>query len=321
MIPFTLPTLYCPFPPRINSNIDAIDRRMQAWIQQYELFSVDVCRHLPAARYAELVARAFPMASQEALELVTDWNVWLFARDDFLVETKIGAVPDQLVSFNTQLLEILYGRETLAADLTLGQTLADFCHRLRHMANSACLTRFIQAVENHFQANVWEAVQYDLGHMPDLSTYCMMRPFTGAMYTELALIEITDQLELSSATYQHPLIQSLNQLTCQVVCFANDLFSLTKEANAGETMNLICILQHEYGLTLQEAVDRAVAIHDAEVRAFEIMEAQLPACGLTVDADVQRYIDGLHAWMRGNLDWSITSGRYNSEAQLQAIGG
>jgi 5-epi-alpha-selinene synthase len=317
---YAMPTLYCPFPPQINPNVDAIDRRMQDWIQQYELFSVDVCRQLPAARYAELVARAFPTASHAALELVTDWNVWLFARDDFLVETEIGAVPDQLVNFNTQLLEILHGREATAADLTLGQTLADFCRRLRHMSNSARLTRFIQAVENHFQANVWEAVQYNLGHMPDLSTYRMMRPFTGAMYTELALIEIADQFELACATHQHPLIQSLNQLTCQVVCFANDLFSLTKEANAGETMNLVCILQHEHGLPLQEAVDRAAAIHNSEVRAFEIMEAQLPACGLTVDADVRRYIDGLHAWMRGNLDWSITSGRYNLEAQLQAIG-
>jgi len=316
MMTFAMPMLYCPFPPQINPNVDVIDRRMQDWIRQYDLFSVDVCRQLPAARYAELVARVFPTASHEALELVTDWNVWLFARDDFLVETEIGVVPDQLVSFNTQLLEILYGREATAADLTLGQTLADFCHRLRHMSNSACLTRFIQAVENHFQANVWEAVQYDLGHMPDLSTYRMMRPLMGAMDTVLALIEIADQFELPFAAHQHPLIQSLKQLTCLVVCFANDIFSLTKEANAGETMNLICILQHEHGLTLQEAVDRAAVIHDAEVRAFEIMEAQLPACGLTVDADVRRYIDGLHAWMRGNLDWSITSGRYNLVLQV-----
>jgi 5-epi-alpha-selinene synthase len=86
-------------------------------------------------------------------------------------------------------------------------------------------------------------------------------------------------------------------------------------------MNLVFILQNTYDLSLQTAVDRAAAIHDAEVRAFEIMEAQLPACGLMVDADVQRYIDGLRSWMRGNLDWSLTCGRYNHGIQSQTVGG
>jgi 5-epi-alpha-selinene synthase len=149
----------------------------------------------------------------------------------------------------------------------------------------------------------------------------MLRPFTGAVYTDFALIEIAGGFELPIEMHQHILLQSLSLIGCNVVCFANDLFSFTKEVRDGEAMNLVSILQHEYDLTLQEAIDRAAAIHDAEVRAFENIEAQIQACGLTVNANLWQYIDGLRAWMRGNLDWSMTSGRYNHGIQSQTVGG
>jgi hypothetical protein len=53
-----------------------------------------------------------------------------------------------------------------------------------------------------------------------------------------------------------------------------------------------------------------VALHDAQVRAFIDLEFNVPVFGAVIDHDLQRYIGILRSWMRGNLDWAISSGRY-----------
>lgn len=319
MLTFTPPALYCPFPQFVNPHLQATHDHTVDWVFQYELFSPEARQRFPKAKYVHLVARTFPHAAKEALDLVADWNIWLFARDDTLVELGIGRDPRCVAAFNTRPLEILHGSRATSGDPLLVQALDDFCQRVRLRASPACLSRFIQTVEEHFSANIWEAAQYSENRIPDLSTYRMMRLFSGAVYTDLALIEIANAFELAPELHKHPLIHNLKLITNNVVCFSNDIFSLSREVAHGETINLVFVLQNEYGLSLQEAVDHAAEMHNAEVRAFEIMEAQLPACGMTITADVQRYIDGLRAWMQGNLDWSLTCGRYNLVPQMQEV--
>lgn len=319
MLSFKRPSLYCPFQSKIHAQTEAIRQRLLFWVQQYELFSPEVRLRFPADQYAELVARVFPTALPESLDLLIDWNVWLFARDDLLVETGIGRTPARLNTFNERLLEILYGDRCAAHDISLVQALDDFCQRLRRVASPGCLDRFIQAVEDYFAASVWEATQYVQGCMPDLYTYYIMRPFAGAVYTDFAFIEISNGFELPANMHQHVLIQRIKQFANTACSFANDIFSLSKETEDGESMNLVLVLQHQYGLTLQEAINRAAIIHDEQVQAFETLAEQLPLCGIQMDVPLQQYLDGLRAWMRGNIDWSLTCGRYNVVPQMQEV--
>jgi 5-epi-alpha-selinene synthase len=95
-----------------------------------------------------------------------------------------------------------------------------------------------------------------------------------------------------------------------VVCWSNDIISLDKEMKRGDVHNLVLALRCEHQLVLQEAIDHAGELHDAEVRAFIDLEPRLPSFGAAVDAELARYVVILRSWMRGNLDWSHASGRY-----------
>jgi Terpene synthase family 2, C-terminal metal binding len=103
----------------------------------------------------------------------------------------------------------------------------------------------------------------------------------------------------------------LAQMTNNVISWANDLVSLDKERQQGDVHNLVLILAHEQRLPLQAAVDRVVALHDAEVRAFIALTKRLPTFAPAVDADLDRYVIGMRFWMRANLDWSIAAARYH----------
>jgi 5-epi-alpha-selinene synthase len=159
---------------------------------------------------------------------------------------------------------------------------------------------------------VWEATNRRQGQIPDAASYCAMRLFTSAVYPCLLLIELTEGLRLPPEVCDHPDVQRLAEMTNNVISWSNDIVSLEKERRQGDVHNLALVLSHERRLTLQAAVDRVGALHDAEVYAFIALTRRLPSFSPTVDADLQRYVSGMRFWMRANLDWSLDTVRYRS---------
>jgi 5-epi-alpha-selinene synthase len=137
-----------------------------------------------------------------------------------------------------------------------------------------------------------------------------MRRYTGAMDTVFDCIELVEHLHLSKAVREHSTVSRLRLMANNCVCWANDLFSVDKELLEHNTHNLVFVLRSEYGLTLSEAVEQAVTMHDAEVRAFEWFAARMPSFGEEMDAAVRIYVAGLRSWMRGNIAWARETPRY-----------
>jgi hypothetical protein len=104
---------------------------------------------------------------------------------------------------------------------------------------------------------------------PPLAAYVKMRRYTGAMDTVFDCIELVEHLHLSKAVREHTTVSRLRLMANNCVCWANDLFSVDKELLEHNTHNLVFVLRQEYGLTLAEAMEQAVTMHDAEIRAFE----------------------------------------------------
>ncbi len=105
-------------------------------------------------------------------------------------------------------------------------------------------------------------------------------------------------------------MKRLTEASSNVVCWSNDVLSLEKELAHGDVHNLIIVLREATGIPLEEAAKRVVEMHNAEVRDFIALAPDLPSFGDTLDANLSRYISILQARMRGNLDWSLESGRY-----------
>jgi hypothetical protein len=234
MEPIVYPPLMCPFPCAINPFATEAQQATIAWARGLRLLQREAAyRRLNRLQYGMLMARAYPSAAPETLQIVTDWSTWLW----------------------------------------------DLHTRILAHAPEGWHARFSRSVTQYFTANVWEATNRRQGQIPDAASYCAMRLFTSAVYPCLLLIELTEGLRLPSEVYDNPDVQRLAKMTNNVISWANDIVSLEKERRQGDVHNLALILSHEQKLSLQAAVDRVGALHDAEVYACALPIHTGPAYG------------------------------------------
>lgn len=90
----------------------------------------------------------------------------------------------------------------------------------------------------------------------------------------------------------------------------SSLFAHALPVSAGDTHNIIVIVQSEKKLELQAAVDYVGKLCEECFTRFQALHAALPSWGPEVDAQVEKYVEGLSDWMIGNLEWSFESERY-----------
>jgi 5-epi-alpha-selinene synthase len=305
-----LPTLDCPFPPAVNPHAKAAQQHNLEWAQRLRLAAPADYQHFYASNFAGLAARTYPNAPCEELMIVADWCTWLFLQDDDCDEASVGAEPTQLAARHARFRQILRGAEVTTEDLPLTHALFDLRQRMRRRTTAVWMQRFSDSVGDYLDANIWEATNRQARRTPDVATYLAKRPFTGAMYACLDLIDLTEGIDLPAAVRCHREVRRLSLMAINVVCWSNDILSLAKELQHGDLHNLVIALCAQYKLTLREAINRAAELHNAEVRAFLILEAHLPSFGKSVDAELRRYVAVLRAWMRGNLDWTLAAIRY-----------
>ncbi len=318
-----LPTLYCPFPPRINVYADEVQAHTTEWVNRFELLHSERGRRkFAAGKYGYLAARAYPDTGYEECALVSDWNTWLFLLDDECDEEFLGKHPDRLAATFATLWGVLNGTATDQQISTpFMRSLQDLWDRMVYCTTAKWQARFRRTTQEYADACVWESSNRERGIVPSLSDYIAMRPHTSALNTTLDMIDFTEHIDLPDAIREHDAVRRLALMANNVVSWANDIMSLEKELRRGDVHNLPLALQHERGMSLQEAVNEAAVMHDAEVRAFIDLNERLLKELPPVDDDIQRqlvkFVNVLTAWMRGNIDWSYESGRYRPAALLE----
>lgn len=306
-----LPELFSPFPSRINPHADAVHEGTVEWLRGFGTFGEEAdYRRFHATRIGRLAARFHPEAGLKALQLVSDWYGWMFIRDDQRDESELGERPDLLAATNAGFLEILEGSRPAPGEVPLAHALWDLRRRVLAEAPAAAWTaRLVASIGEHFESTVWEATNRSRGVTPDMDSYIRLRPVTGGLNVDTQFIEIAEHAYLPPQVRYHPVLQTLTRTSNNAVCWANDIFSLQKEMKR-DVHNLVLILRHTQGLTLQEAVNRAAEMHNDEVRAFVDSATQLQTLGEYPDANLERFVGVLQTRMRGFVDWANESGRY-----------
>src|SRR6202041_1585495 len=92
---FVLPGFYLPYPARLNTHLEGAREHSMAWAR--DLGMLDSPKpgggliwdesKLAAMDYALLCAYTHPDCDGGALDLITDWYVWVFFFDDHFLET------------------------------------------------------------------------------------------------------------------------------------------------------------------------------------------------------------------------------------------
>ena len=96
------------------------------------------------------------------------------------------------------------------------------------------------------------------------------------------------------------------------------MHSYAREISCGqEEHNLITVVKKEYHLELQDALDWLGEYTDGVVEKFTSDRASLPRWTPEIEKKMDRYIDGLGHWAKGNEAWSFESKRYHGNDGLR----
>lgn len=322
----TYPALFEPQTAPINRHVDAVEREGVAWVLHYYpavALSPGRLRKLQAAKFARLAARGLPRAPQAELRLVCDWITWLFFYDDALCDDVTGggsADPlARLQEAQARMLAVLRGAAPRTCDEPLVHMLAELTARTAAWGVGEFFERFCGDVERYFQSNVWELRNLVRGVIPPLALYLKMRPLTGAACVVFDLIELSRRTPLA-ASRQHALVQQLELLANNAICWANDVRSLDKELAEHNPHNLVLALRSEFGLSTDEALARAAAMQAAEEDAFDALVEALPDFAGLATPEVRGYVDDVRSFIRGNLVWMDETMRYRARLSMRSYG-
>jgi hypothetical protein len=310
--------LDCPFPSALNAATEATHHHTWRWAQEHGLVrDANSQRQVMTERFTWLVGHFYPWADARELELISDFTSWLFWHDDLCDETTLGEDPLALAHQFDCLLGI-FTRRRPPRDEPFDRAFADLRDRFEALAPSwGWFARLVTSIQQYFDGGLWEASNRRQNLVPSVGAFIGMRRFAGGMYIYCDFVELALRAELPLPARQHREVLRLVQITCNVACWHNDLFSLEKELAYGDVHNLVVALAKEQQLALPEARALAVATCNKEVAAFANTVGRLPSFGAETDARLAPYLRGLGALMRGNLDWSLGTERYRRSLDRQ----
>jgi 5-epi-alpha-selinene synthase len=305
--------LYCPFPSAINRHAAAADEATLAWAQQWRLIDSARFEQLSLLRLGNLAGMTHPTAEWESLRLIADWCNWLFVHDDFCDDSLLGKQPELLEAWHGRLSSIMEGQP---ADTTTGLVGAfgDLWCRSTALGTPAWIARFRSHMQDFFDAHIWEAANRDVHEVPTVEAYLHYRPYTSGMFVYIDLIDIGYGFDFSSNLFEHPIFSQLRDHTARIVSWVNDIYSYRKELASGDLHSLVISIAVNGNMDYTQAVEEAVAIHDAEMRSFLEIETHLAAIAPDLQPEIKHYCAVVHGVIRGNMDWCASVARYASAA-------
>lgn len=267
-------------------------------------------------RFAGTVALdpwVYPDAPQDRLLVAAAFSQWLFFLDDqYDDDATLGRDPIHAHALMLAHFALLSGVAHTAHD-PLGRLGLHLRAQLEQCTSPAWRARFLADVEAYlFRGSVVAVDHWSQDHVPTLAEYLPMRLHDSAVHAALDMIELVNASELPDALLAHPAIAELRELCVRHIAVANDLVSYQKEVlRSGTPCNVIAVLMHE-GRSFTDAVTHTVTLLDADIACFLACERALPDHGIPLTPAVRQYLGGMKAWMRGNLDFSLTSQRYTA---------
>ncbi|WP_395852657.1 hypothetical protein [Cystobacter fuscus] len=295
----------------------AMDRGTRGRVLALELLRHEPARvrRFDASQFGLLTAHVYPRGTWERLELCNDWHVWLFLFDDEVDElAEVGQRPAYLKAYVDACLEVWRGGALRARATPLERFTWDLRQRMSRLASEPWMERFVCDVEDYLYRGALPAARHwTEGTVPELESYIEQRALDSGMYTAQDLVEFAEPgQELPEELFRLPLVRRLRLLCTRVVALTNDLFSFEKEVLWHRNPNnFVHVLRVNRGLELREAISTAIDIINADTDAFVACEELLQASRLA-DPRLLGYVEGLKAWIRGNLHWSLVTGRYSS---------
>ncbi|WP_020391254.1 terpene synthase family protein [Kribbella catacumbae] len=337
--PYQLPDFYVPYPARINPNLEGARAHSKAWAYEFDMIGVPQQgkeiwdeHDFDSHDYALLCSYTHPDATGPALDLVTDWYVWVFYFDDHFLElfkktqdmAGAKAYLDRLPLFMP-----VEGPITEIPQNPVERGLVDLWNRTVPSMSPGWRRRFIGTTEALLAESLWELTNISAGRIANPIEYVEMRRKVGGAPWSANLVEYAVNAEVPTAIAGTRPMQVLSDTFSDSVHLRNDLFSYQREVETeGEVNNGVLVVERFLGCSPQEAAERVNDILTSRLHQFEntavteipplLAEHQVDPQG---QLDVLNYVKGLQDWQSGGHEWHLRSSRYMNNGGKAALGG
>ncbi|GHE86723.1 germacradienol/geosmin synthase [Amycolatopsis deserti] len=329
---FTLPEFYVPYPARLNPNLEGTRAHSMDWARRMGMLDapkpgggvVWTEAALAEMDYALMCAYTHPDCAGPALDLITDWYVWVFFFDDHFLEQfkysrdMVGAKEylDRLELFMTA-----PGQEPPEPVNPAEAGLKDLWERTIPAMSEGWRRRFTLSTHNLMVESMWELANIDLGRVANPIEYIQMRRRVGGAPWSANLVEYAVRAEVPDRLAGTRPIEVLSDTFADAVHLRNDLFSYQREVQEeGENSNAVLVLERFLGCSTQEAAELVNELLTSRLQQFEdtalvdvpallAERAALPHEQIAVGA----YVKGLQDWQSGGHEWHARSSRYMNE--------
>lgn len=312
---------HIPFDPTpLAPDIDRIGRASLEWATSHGLLrSAEAASRFSGWNLAELASRFHPDARGNDLLLAADLQGFFFLFDDQF-DSPQGLRPEA-VTASRELIDLAYQHPGTRPVFVTPATLAwaDLWERSCEGMSPSWRARAAHEWCRYFTGNLVEALPRERHSLNTLDEYVTFRRQTIATCPVYDMSERSQQFEISQVAFPTPQIQTMRDLTTDVVTLCNDVASVEKEECRNDVINAVLLLERTQGLSRDAAVHSITHEVHRKVNAFVRLQDDLDDVCTVLDlssrerANVTRYVNtALHSMMRGNYDWQRRTARYNA---------
>ncbi|MGI5328137.1 family 2 encapsulin nanocompartment cargo protein terpene cyclase [Actinomadura nitritigenes] len=315
----SFPPLYCPLTARIDDDLAlVVNDRLVEWAEEVGIYA-DQLGKFRDTGFGRLAVLGHPETDDvDALLLAAKMNAAWWACDDYYAdESDLGATPTELPPRLALVMSAMdpppdAGKYTAQVEEAVESdpVLVALRSAAGHLRRRGTPSQVMRICNTTFQMYVsWTAYaawRY-LGTPPPVWRYLAARQH-DSFYTSKTLIDVVGGYQLDGDLFYEPRVHRAVMQAGTASVLVNDLHSAEKEAADDlPDCNVVLLIAEEEGCTLQEAVERTVALHNDFVRGFEASQRELAS---VASAELQRFLLGVQSWMAGCLEWHGASDRY-----------
>ncbi|HVI46569.1 MAG TPA: hypothetical protein VM802_16955 [Chitinophaga sp.] len=313
------PRIHYPFSFGLNPLMPVAYKYTLDWAFQYNLLpSAAAPEQLHIVEYSVMfTARIYPNADLQGLSIISCWVYLFFLTDDYCDKDKTRW--QQAID---EYMEVLRYKRVLEPGEGSPFTVAfsDIWRRMRARMDMAWQRWFVDEKQAYFDACLWEACCFDERRQPAIEEYMEKRPYFSAGHVMLCMTTCAVKFNLPDYIYYQDILQEIIRLGARIVSWANDIHSLGKELQNGD-LNMILLLRSSRGLTLEQALDETVRIHNEDLHKMMKYAEELPLYDEVLIRELKRYVNALKAIVSGNHEWAIQdTHRYDDTLLLMKRG-
>jgi hypothetical protein len=297
------PSLNYPFPDLINPFATEVENLVVQWIQQdYQSMPETYHQKKDGYRHKEtlagkMMARMYPYASLQQLTPIARFSLWGLSYDDFYEDCTTAELQD----LRNRAVAVLRGYPLEPGENEIFRQLQLQRKEMLPQMSAAWMERYAQSISAGFEGMQFEAPYKAKMEFPGLYDYMAIREKAVLVYPLVVLLELQLEQPLPDEIANHPHMLSIAAITCRILAWCNDFFSLAKEIGK-DVMNLVLVIQHHEKCTLEEAFAEAENIHNQDLIMYLNLCTNLPDFG-KYNQLVNQFIEVNNLMIQGHKSW------------------